>query len=494
MPLKKPFYPKEEDMIRKGLKGGSYKPLSDKDIEKIHHSSLKVLGEVGVEINDEGAVQLAKNKGAIVNEDRKTVKFPPGLVMDFIHKAPSQVKLCGREEKHDLTLEGKRVYLGTGGTALNVLDLDSGKRRQTILKDLRNIAKLVDALDNIHFFLLPTYPSEIPTERVDVNRFFAGLSNTTKHIMGGVYTRKGVKDVIRMAEIIAGSPKKLRERPIISMITCAMSPLKQDGHYCRLMMEIARAGIPLVCPSEPLSGATAPITLAGTLVIQNVDTLVGVIITQIVNPGTPVICGSVATSTDLRDMKYLAGSIESGLINAAAAQMAQYYKLPYYATAGMSDSKIPDAQSGYESAMTALLAALAGANYIHDAAGLLEFALTVSYEKYVIDNEILGMVMRAVDGIEVNENTIAYELIKKVGPGGNFLAESHTVGHMRKEHYQPNLSDRNRREEWENQGAKDTLNRAREKVQKILSSHRPLPLSGEALERIEGEISGIVYE
>lgn len=481
-------------MIRKGLMGGSYKPLSDEDIEKVHHTSLKILEEIGVEINDREAIQLAKSKGAVVDEDKRIVRFPSGLAMDFIHKAPSRVNLCGREEKHDLILEKKRVYLGTGGTALNVLGPGSGHSRQATLRDLRDIAKLVDALDNIHFFLLPTYPNEIHKETVDANRFFAGLSNTTKHVMGGVYTLKGVKDVISMAEIIAGSAKKLRERPTISMITCAMSPLKQDAHYCRLMMEIARAGIPLACPSEPLSGATAPTTLAGTLVIQNVDTLGAVILTQMVNPGTPVICGSVASSTDLRDMKYLAGSIESGLINAAASQMAQYYKLPYYATAGMSDSKVPDAQSGYESAMTVLLAALAGANYIHDAAGLLEFAMTVSYEKYVIDNEILGMVMRAVDGIKVNEDTLAYDLIERVGPGGNFLAEPHTVNHMRKEHYAPNLSDRNRREEWERQGAKDTMKRAGERVQEILSTHRPLSLSRKALERIKKEILGVVYE
>jgi trimethylamine--corrinoid protein Co-methyltransferase len=294
-----------------------------------------------------------------------------------------------------------------------------------------------------------------------------------------------------MAEIVAGSPQQLRERPIISMIACTISPMKLDKHYGDMVVTIAAAGIPLVVPSEPLCGATSPVTLAGNITIQTVDSLMGVMLAQIAKPGTPVIFGSVATSTDLRDLKYLAGSIEMGLINAAAAQMAQFYQLPFYATGGMTDSKVVDGQSGYESALTILMCALAGANYIHDAAGLMEFALTVSYEKYVVDNEILGMVMRAVEGIRVDDDTLAFDLIKEVGPGGNFVTAKHTRRFMRSEHYQPSLSDRDSREEWEAKGSKTTLERAAEKVKEIIaSSNYSLPT--DVRQRILSEIAGIV--
>ena len=349
----------------------------------------------------------------------------------------------------------------------------------------------MDGLDNIHLFLLPTYPNELPIEQVDVNRFFAGLDNTTKHVMGGLYTFDGVKQVTRMAEIIAGSGERLRQRPIISMIACTISPLKMDGEYGDFIVAIAKSGIPMVCPAEPLCGATSPVTLAGNLVIQTVDSLMGVMLTQIVNPGTPVIFGSVSSNTDLRDLKYLAGSVEMGLINAAGAQMAQFYKLPFYATGGMTDAKVLDAQSGYESAITNMLCALAGANFIHDAAGLMEFALTVCYEKYVIDNEILGMVMRAVEGIKVNDDTLAFDLIKEVGPGGNFVTAKHTRRFMRSEHYQPLLSDRDSREDWGAKGRKTTWKRAAEKAKEIMSQHNySLPDATRA--QVLSEIHGIV--
>ncbi len=478
-------------MTQKGLAGGSFKPLTEESIDRIHQTAMRVIEEVGFEINSEAALEFFKGAGAWVEPEKHLVRLPQKMVIELIEMAPSEVRLCGQDERHDILLGGKRVYAGTGGTALYIHYPDTGERKLATLDDLRRIAKLVDKLDNIHLFMLPTYPSELPVEQVEVNRFFAGLDNTTKHVMGGVYTLNGVKQVIRMAELIAGSGEKLRQRPLISMITCSISPLKLDRQYGDLVVTIAQAGIPVVCPAEPLCGATSPVTLAGNLVIQTVDSLMGVLLTQIINPGTPVIFGSVAASTDLRDLKYLAGSIEMGLINAAGAQMAQFYKLPFYATGGMTDSKVLDAQSGYESALTNLLCALAGANFIHDAAGLMEFALTTSYEKYVIDNEILGMVMRAVEGIKVNDDTLAFDLIKQVGPGGNFVTAKHTRHFMRSEHYQPSLSDRDSREEWEAKGRKTILERATERVEELIASHN-WRLPADIREQVLSEIQGIV--
>ena len=477
-------------MIRKGLAGGSFKPLTEESIHRVHQTAMRIIEEVGFEVNSETALELFEGAGAWVDQGKRLVRLPQKRVMELIKRAPSDIRLCGRDEKHDILLGGHRVYTGTGGTALYIYHPDTGQKRAATLEDLKRIAKLVDQLDNIHLFMLPTYPSELPVEQVDVNRFFAGLDNTTKHIMGGVYTLDGVKQVIRMAEIVAGSAEALRQRPLISMVTLSISPLRMDRQYGDLAVDIAKSGIPLVCPAEPLCGATSPVTLAGNLAIQTVDSLMGVMLTQIVNPGTPVIFGSVATSTDLRDLKYLAGSVEMGLISAAGAQMAQFYKLPFYATGGMTDSKVLDAQSGYESAITSLLCALAGANFIHDAAGLMEFALTVCYEKFVIDNDILGMVMRAVEGIKVDDDSLAFDLIKQVGPGGNFVTAKHTRRFMRSEHYQPSVSDRNSREEWEARGRQTTWERAAERVREIMDNHN-YNLPAAIRQQILSEITGI---
>jgi trimethylamine--corrinoid protein Co-methyltransferase len=323
-----------------------------------------------------------------------------------------------------------------------------------------NMARMVEKLDNIHFYMLNVYPSDLPVEDIDVNRFGAALNRTRKHVMGGVYTVEGVRNVIRMAEKIAGSPQALRERPFISMVACPISPFKLDESYGELAIEAAMHNIPVVLPAEPLCGATAPITLAGNLVIQNVDTLAGIMMTQLANPGAPALYGCISSITDLRDMKYLSGAVEMGLMNAGAAQMAQFYKLPYYATAGMTDSKAIDAQAGYESAITSTLVALAGANFIHDAAGFVEFCMTASFDKLVLDNEIIGMVMRAVDGIEVNDSTLALDEIKKVGPGGHFVSSRHTRKYMRTEQFKPQLSNRDTREQWQAAGSKDAWQRA----------------------------------
>ncbi len=478
-------------MVRKGLTGGSFKPLTEESIDKVHQTVMQVIEEVGFEVNSGAVLELFKGAGAWVDQEKRLVRLPRERAMELIEMAPSEVRLCGQDEKHDILLGGRRVYTGTGGTALYIYYPDTGQRQLASLDDLKRIARLVDKLDNIHLFMLPTYPSELPVEQVDVNRFFAGLDNTTKHVMGGVYTLDGVKRVIQMAELVAGSSERLRQRPLISMIACSVSPMKLDGQYGDLVVTIAKSGIPVVCPAEPLCGATSPVTLAGNLVIQTVDSLMGVMLTQIANPGTPVIFGSVATSIDLRDFKYLAGSVEMGLLNAAGAQMAQFYKLPFYATGGMTDSKVLDAQSGYESAVTSLLCALAGANFIHDAAGLMEFALTVCYEKYVIDNEILGMVMRAVEGIKVDDDTLAFDLIKQVGPGGNFVTAKHTRRFMRSEHYQPSLSNRDSREEWEAMGGETTWERAAKEVKEIIANH-DYSLPVEIKQQVLAEIAGIV--
>ena len=445
-----------------------YKPLNQSDIEKIDRATMEVLSETGFEVRQPEAFAYFKKVAHFVDEQKQIVKIKEKTIRELISLAPSTVTLYGRDEKHDCKLGSGEVYFGTGGTALNMLDYGEKESRPASLKDLENVIRVVDEMDNIDICLLPTYPREISVEEVDVHRFKAGLTYTNKHVMGGVYTSKGIDDVIRMAEEAAGSPEALRERPFISIITCGISPLRVDNDYGTYMIQVAKEGIPLAVPVEPLCGGTAPMSLAGTLVIQNCDSLINVMLTQLVNPGTPVIYGCVASSMDMRTMRYLGAPVESGLINAAAAQMTQFYGIPYYSTAGISDSKTLDAQCGYESAITNLLVGLAGADFIHDAAGLMEFAITVSLEKLVIDNEIIGMAKQAIKGIDVSKKTLCLDEIKEAGPGGNFVTSRSTRRFMRSEHYQPTLSDRQQRSIWLSEGHTTADQRAHEIVTNIL--------------------------
>lgn len=445
-----------------------YRPLTQNDIEEIHQATMKVLLETGFEVRQPEAFEYFKKVADSVDEEKKIIRMKEKNIRELISLAPSTVTLYGRDEKHDCHLGSGEVYFGTGGTALNMLDHGEKESRPANMQDLENVIRVVDRMDNIDICLLPTYPNELGVDEVDKGRFNAGLNYTNKHVMGGVYTSEGIDEVIRMAEKAAGSPEALRERPFISFITCGISPLRLDNKYGTFMMQVAKAGIPLAVPVEPLCGGTSPMSLAGTLVIQNCDSLINVMLTQLVNPGTPVIYGSVASTMDMRRMSYLGAPVESGLINAATAQMTQYYGIPYYSTAGISDSKTLDSQCGYESAVTNMLVGLSGADFIHDSAGLMEFAFTVSLEKLVIDNEIIGMVKHAIKGIDVSEKTLCLDEIKKAGPGGNFITSKSTRKFMRSEHYQPTITDRQERSVWISKGHTTADQRAHKVVTNIL--------------------------
>lgn len=457
--------------------GGNLKVLSDADIKAVHEATLNLLENVGIKMHNNEARQIFADNGAKVDGQSCIVKIPQAMIEDAIASTPTQIILCGREEKNDLILEGANVYLGTGGTVLNTLDLETGQKRLTGVNDVACYAKMADALDNIAFFVINCYPNDVPTEDVDVNRFYHSLSNTSKHVMGGIYTMDGLKSVIKMGEDIAGSKEKLLERPFISFITLMMSPLLMEVTYTDFLIEASKYGLPVTTPSEPLAGANSPVTLAGTITLNNAESLGGLILSQLINKGNRTIYGSTSSIMDMRTGTYMAGNIESALINAGCAQMAQQYKIPMYGTGGMSDSKVVDAQAGYESGNTAMVVALSGCNYIHDAFGLLEFCTTLSYEKMVTDNDSAGMVLRAVRGVEVNSESIAADVIAEVGPGGHFLDHPHTFRNVRSEFYFPTHSDRQQRNIWEAEGSKDSFIRAREEATRILTKHRTMGFS-----------------
>ena len=458
-------------------KGGQYRPFSEGDVRKINDAVMTLLEKGGVKVFTGKGREYFRRAGAIIDESSWIVKIPRRLIEDSLESAPHSVTLCGRDPRHDIVLEGANVYLGTGGTAIHVLDIDSGARRPATMADVRNMARLVDACDWVHFFLINVYPNDIrEPEHVDINRFYAAISNTSKHVQGGMYGSQGLREVVEMAEMLAGGPAQLRARPFVSFITLMISPFKIDDRYGEFTCYLAEKGLPVVVPTEPLGGLTSPVTLAANVVMHTAETIAGVVLTQAVNKGTPVICGSVGSIADMRTLAHLSGAIERAMIHAGCSQMAQYYRLPYYSTAGMSDSKLVDCQAGYESGMGSLLVALSGANFIHDAAGLMEFDLTASYEKVVIDNEILARTHRVLRGIEVNDDTIALELMLEVGPGGDYLGQEHTVKYMRSEFAPYTISDREKREKWQSEGAKDTYTRAKEVAKRILREHTPLPV------------------
>lgn len=446
-----------------GIPASPYKPLSESDVKSIEEAAYEILAKSGMAVHTPTGFEALKAAGAEVDEETHIVKMSRSMVEDAIDSNPSSITLYSRDKDYDAVLERDRVHYGTGGTAIYVLDPDTGERRPSTVNDVILNARMVQELENVHVFTINVFPNDIESKKhIDVNRFFHSLDNTTKHVMGGVYSLEGSQNVVEMAQVLAGGADKLRAEPFVSFITLIISPFKIDKDYGEMTCYFAKEGLPVVVPTEPISGTTSPITLAGNVLTHVAETLGGITLIQNVKKGAPGICGSVGSITNLKNMDHLSGAIERGLINAAVSQMAQHYRIPLYSTAGMTDAKEMNVQAAYESAMSNLLVALSGPNYIHDAAGLMEFDLTVSYDKLVIDNEILGMCQRALRGIEISADTLGTDLIIEKGPGQDFLAEEHTIKYMREEFFHPKLANRDKREEQE--PGTDALAKAKEFV------------------------------
>jgi len=476
---------------RLGLSASLYRPLSESDIKRIADAALEVLAESGMAVHAKTAFEALRNAGADVDSASRVVRFPRGLVEDAIASNPSSITLFSRDGKNDVVLEGSRVHYGTGGTALYVLDPDKGHRREAKVSDVILNARLVDALDNVHLHTINVFPHDVEnTDDIDANRFFHSLNHTTKHVMGGVYSAAGCEKVVEMAQMIAGGAGALRDRPFVSFITLIISPFKIDDRYGEITCHLAREGLPVVVPTEPICGTTAPVTLAGNVLTHVAETLGGIAMIQAVRKGAPGICGSVGSIPDLRTMNHLGGPIERAMINAAVAQVIQHFRLPLYSTGGTTDAKEMDAQAAYESAMSNLLVAMSGANYIHDAAGLMEADLTISYDKLVVDNEVLGMCQRVLRGIEVSDETLATDLMIEKGPGQDYLVEDHTIRHMRGEFFEPALANRQKRED--EAGLGDAVSAARMFVRRIRRSRPTSRLDDAVRQQILGQFPGIL--
>lgn len=470
------------------LKGGQLKILKQNEIEEIHQRALDVLQEIGCYFEHEEVISVFEKHGAIVDHSNGIVKLPRNMVESAVRLCPSSILLAARDPKKDIHAEGDRVYFGPGTLPIKVRDLETGKIRMGTLKDLEDFARLIDALEFIHFFKGMIMPSDVNPKIPELYMVNAAFNNTTKQISQSPFSARGAADICRMAIAVAGGEKAFKQRPTIIINMLAVSPLQWSRENLGAILALTRMGCPMIIGSEPQGGTTGPTPLAGQVMLNVAETLAGITLVQLLKPNTPIMWGNVGSISDMRSGLFASGAAELGLLNAAMNQMAKFYKVPTYSTGGMSDSKVSDAQAGVEKSLQALTVALAGGNYIHDAAGMLESCLLISYEQYVIDNEMLGMVARILEGIRVTPETLSFDAIKQVGPRNNFMGLRHTLNHIKSEHYLPRLFDRTTYETWEARGAKDIREVAREKAREILATHKPEPLPKEVQEELKAII------
>ena len=447
-----------------------YRPLTPEDLRQIDQTGRRILERVGIRISDSTFLNMLKEAGAQVDHDDQRVRFASDWLDEVLNKAPSSFVLHSRDGRNDLYLGKGEVYFGNGGRVFRILDLATGGYRLTKLMDVARTATLVNHLDNIRFYLISCQAHDIKPVNYHLLDFYYALNHTTKHVMGGCTDLHGAEQMWKLASIIAGGEDRLREKPFVSVITNPISPLTTEANTLNILRFCAERGIPVTCAPAPIAGATSPASLAGTLSQMHAEALAGVAIVQVFVPGAKVLYGAVPTIMDLRKMEFTMGSVEMAMMNASAVQLAKLYNLPIYASAGVTEAKRPDIQAGFEKTVSSLMVAMTGADYIHMAAGMLDSANSISYEQYVIDNEIIGMIHRILSGIKVNEDTTAFDVIEQVGPGGNFVTEDHTIDHMMDEFFYPNLGVRCNFDIWEEKGRPDMLSRAKALVREILEA------------------------
>ena len=447
-----------------------YRPLTPEDLKQIDQTGRRILERVGIRISDSTFLNMLKEAGAQVDHDDQRVRFASDWLDEVLNKAPSSFVLHSRDGRNDLYLGKGEVYFGNGGRVFRILDLATGGYRLTKLMDVARTATLVNHLDNIRFYLISCQAHDIKPVNYHLLDFYYALNHTTKHVMGGCTDLHGAEQMWKLASIIAGGEDRLREKPFVSVITNPISPLTTEANTLNILRFCAERGIPVTCAPAPIAGATSPASLAGTLSQMHAEALAGVAIVQVFVPGAKVLYGAVPTIMDLRKMEFTMGSVEMAMMNASAVQLAKLYNLPIYASAGVTEAKRPDIQAGFEKTVSSLMVAMTGADYIHMAAGMLDSANSISYEQYVIDNEIIGMIQRILSGIKVNEDTTAFDVIEQVGPGGNFVTEEHTIDHMMDEFFYPNLGVRCNFDIWEEKGRPDMLSRAKDLVREILEA------------------------
>jgi trimethylamine--corrinoid protein Co-methyltransferase len=470
--------PLSEDIrpVRAGLSGGTYKPLARHDLERIHEAVLTVLETIGFANAIPTCIEALTRVGAIQSEDGR-IRFPRNLVLDTIKRAARNFTLHGQDPRHDMLIQGSRVHYGTAGAAVHLVDVEKREYRESLIQDIYDAARIVDGLDNIHFFQRPMVPRDIPDPfEMDLNTLYACVSGTSKHVGTSFTVRENVAPALEMLYAIAGGEENFRARPFVSNSNCfVVPPMKFAEDACGVLEACVEGGIPILLLSAGQAGATAPAAIAGAVVQAVAEVLAGLVYVNALKPGHPCIFGTWPFVSDLRTGAMSGGSAEQALLTAACGQMAQFYDLPGGSAAGMADSKLPDIQSGYEKGITNVMAGLSGLNLVYESAGMHASLLGFCLESLIVDNDMLGHCLRCVRGIEVSDAALSIDTIADVclkGPG-HFLGNEQTLRLMQTEYFYPAIGDRFSPKEWNEKGRPDILSRAIEEKKKILATRFP---------------------
>ena len=458
--------------VRPGLPGGKFKPLSDAEVLRIHEAALQALEEIGLSQAPPSGVEAMVAAGAIQGDDGR-LRFPRALVEDMLAKAARGITLMGRDPKHDLHLSGTNVHFGTAGAAVHVVDLENDDYRESTAADLYAAARIVQNLDNVHFFQRPMVCRDIVDNfDMDINTIFASCAGTTKHIGTSFSDPSHVAGCFDMLHMIAGGEAAWRDRPFVSNTNCfVVPPMKFAEESCVVMEDCIRRGMPVLLLSAGQAGATAPAPVAAAIVQAVAECLAGVVYVNSIKPGHPAVFGTWPFVSDLRTGAMSGGSAEQALLTAGCAQMHHFYGLPGGAAAGISDSKMPDMQAGWEQGITNVMAGLSGLNMVYESVGMHASLLGFCLESLVMGDDILGQVLRCVRGIDVTEDSVSIEVMRSVcleGPG-HYLGSDQTLALMQTEYIYPAVGNRMSPKEWGEAGKPKLLDAAIARKNAILN-------------------------
>jgi trimethylamine---corrinoid protein Co-methyltransferase len=445
-----------------------YDLVDEEGLETLHQASMQILQEIGIDFYDEEALAILKENGADVQGE--TVYFDPALIEKFVARAPSQFTQLARNPENNVVIGGEHTCFAPVYGPPFVVDRDQG-RREARLEDFHNFIKLAYMNPYIHHSGgTIVEPTDEPVESRHLDMILGHIKYNDKAFMGSVTSGENAQDSVEMARILFGEDQ-IREKPALLSLINISSPRRLDDRMLGALKVYAKERQAVIITPFILSGAMAPVSIAGTLAQQNAEALAGIVLAQMIEPGTPVVYGSFLTNIDLQSGSPVFGSAESQIALYASAQLARRYGLPFRSGGMFASAKIPDAQAGYESVMTMLPAVLARVNFVLHAAGWLENGLAAGYEKFVLDCELLGMFHKFLGGLDLSEDALALESIRSVPPGGHHLGTDHTMRHFRTAFYRAELFDYNSAEQWEIDGAKDAYTRASEKVKELLGSY-----------------------
>jgi len=468
--------------VRAGIPGGQYRPLKDNDMDAINATVFKILEEVGFADATEHCIEACTAIGAVYGEDNR-LRFPRAVVEDAMQKCCRNLVLYGQDPKHDLDLSGSRVHFSTAGAAVMIADPINNEYRESTAQDLYDMARIADTCDNIHMFQRTCVLRDITDNRaMDINTTYNAVMGTTKHVGASWTEVQHLKDTLKMLHIIAGGEDKWRERPFVSISCChVVPPMKFTEEALGCIKVAVEGGMPVLLLSAGQSGATSPACLAGAVAQAWAEVLGGLVYVNAIKPGAPAVLGTWPFVSDLRTGAMSGGSPEQAILSSACAQMGNFYDLPTGTGCGMSDSKFPDFQGGAERAYTTVCAAASGANIIYEAAGMYASLLSACPESMLIDNDVLGAALRITRGVEVNETTLSFDVLKDVclNNRGHYLGASQTLEVMQTEYIFPEFADRLSPNEWTEQGKPVLLDKAVAKKNEILSNYHPMHISDE---------------